>query len=210
MLRASQDGALVVQEDVMHDMRLTSTDAASFFVIGLVRRPCDYMMSVWASSSVNQWEKNAAGAREQGWWGQTPPYNNTADQERFELWLDDVTANRDKHRGYYYSNGVKFMSAAIAERYVNPNLVNCWVRTHAMVDDLKICMEQYEGCGGKYDAAGLSAERVAAAIAEANAADPPSVYATCSGFFSEEAMASVLQSEQSVIDDYDLDRCCSS
>ena len=53
----------------MHDMRLTSTDAASFFIIGLVRRPCDYMMSVWASSSANQWEKNAGGARKQGWWG---------------------------------------------------------------------------------------------------------------------------------------------
>ena len=79
-----------------------------------------------------------------------------------------------------------------------------------MVDDLKTCMEQYEGCGGKYDAAGLSAERVAAAIAEADAADPPSVYAACSGFFSEAAMASVLQSEQAVIDDYDLAMCCSS
>jgi len=59
----------VVQEDEMREMRLTSADAASFFVVGLVRRPCDYMLSAWASSSANQWEKDAAGAREQGWWG---------------------------------------------------------------------------------------------------------------------------------------------
>tara|TARA_B110001452_G_scaffold181267_1_gene152190 strand:- start:266 stop:571 length:306 start_codon:yes stop_codon:yes gene_type:complete len=56
-------------------------------------------------------------------WGQSPPYNNSADQQRFESWLADVTSNRDSHRGYYDVNGVKFMSAAIAERYVNPNLV---------------------------------------------------------------------------------------
>jgi len=82
-----------------------------------------------------------------------------------------------------------------------------------MVDDLAACMEQYEGCGGKYDAAGLSAARVAmvaAALAEADAADPPSVHAACSGFFSEAAMASVLRSEQAVIDNYDLAMCCSS
>ena len=34
------NGALVIQEDV-YNLTVSSADAASFFVVGTVRRPCD-------------------------------------------------------------------------------------------------------------------------------------------------------------------------
>ena len=53
--------------------QVNADDAANFFVIGLVRRPCDYQLSVWASGSRNNYHKNPALAKAQGWWGASPP-----------------------------------------------------------------------------------------------------------------------------------------
>ena len=110
------DGALVVEEDVHHDLRVrhatpphlcvyaahataptlqpphrcsrltptlaasqvTADDAANFFVIGVVRRPCDYMVSRWAKSSETKRAKNATRAAAEAFWGETPPYNSSA------------------------------------------------------------------------------------------------------------------------------------
>ena len=43
----SPNGALVIQDDVHHGLKLTRGDAQNFFTIGLVRRPCDYLLSSW-------------------------------------------------------------------------------------------------------------------------------------------------------------------
>ena len=67
------------------------------------------------------------------------------------------------------------MSTSIRDRYDDPGLAHCWVRTHSMVDDLKKCMRDYQACGGKYDPKALWGWRVRAAINSANEADPPSV-----------------------------------
>lgn len=111
-----KDGALVVEEDVRHDLhvrraasrpthtptpppplgipqphgtsstprtcthmtpQVTARDAANFFVIGVVRRPCDYMVSRWAKSSESKRARNATRAAAEGYWGETSPYDSS-------------------------------------------------------------------------------------------------------------------------------------
>ena len=49
-IKLGRDGALVVQVDTK-PIQVSASDAARFFVIGLVRRPCDYARSVWSFRS---------------------------------------------------------------------------------------------------------------------------------------------------------------
>ena len=46
-------GGLVIQDDVNHELKTTTADAGPFFNIGMVRRPCDYMVSSWAFTSLS-------------------------------------------------------------------------------------------------------------------------------------------------------------
>jgi hypothetical protein len=218
------DGALVIEDDfghrgaapdtsghtfIHHDLQVNADDAANFFVIGLVRRPCDYQLSVWSSGSKNNYHRNPALAKAQGWWGASPPYDNDEDREKFNIWLDNVIGNRDSNRGFYDGNGVVFMSAALNKRYPDPSKVHCWVRTHKMTEDLKTCMQKYEACGGKYDHEGLSASNVAAAKALADEGTPPSEHAACSSFYNSSMLSKVMSTEQEVVNAYDLGHCCS-
>ena len=49
-IKLCRDGTLVVQLDTK-PIQLSASDAARFFVVGLVRRPCDYARSLWAFRS---------------------------------------------------------------------------------------------------------------------------------------------------------------
>lgn len=101
------------------------------------------------------------------------------------------------------------MSAALRERIPDEGLVHCWVRTHEMHDDMKKCMNVYDACGGKYDDKGGWQWRFAEVRRAANAAIPPSFYAKCSSFFTDEMLATVRGSEAAVIERHHLEKCCS-
>ena len=106
--------------------------------------------------------------------------------------------------------GALLMSSSIRERYDDPSLAHCWVRTHSMVDDLRLCMAQFEECGGSWDKEGLSLERVQAARTKADRSIKPSTYAACSTFFnSSSTMDAVMESERDVVEKYSLGSCCS-
>lgn len=206
------EGALVIQEDVHHDLTIAAKDSLDYFVIGLVRRPCDYMLSSWSAGSSRIHETDPVHAEKQGVWGLSRPYDNPKDRERFRLWFDHVTANRDSGRDFYEGEGAIYMSSALAKRIPDPTLVHCWVRTHEMVDDLKKCMKQYEGCGGLYDKDGLSDERVAGIKQLAEEAVTPAeqqTHAACNTFFNKTMMNTVMKSESSVISHFNLGSCCS-
>merc|ERR1719223_1727060 len=115
-------------------------------------------------------------------WGSSPPYDNEPDRNRFATWLGSAAEKRDA--GKSWGDGSRFMSSHLQQRYEDPDVVHCWVRTHMMVDDLKQCMRQFGQCGGKWAGPdSLSDERVAAAKKRADAGIPPSKYASCSSFF---------------------------
>ena len=103
-VKLGRDGALVVQADTS-PVQVSASDAARFFVIGLVRRPCDYARSVWSfrSGRCAQCSTGANGTStssmqgpkycwlravcESGIYGSTPPYTSASDLARFESWV---------------------------------------------------------------------------------------------------------------------------
>jgi len=127
--RIGPNGAFIVQEDVVHTLSVDEADAQDFFVVGIVRRPCDYMLSTWAWMSEHNKGKGFP------MWGVKPPYDNPDDLSRFSGWVDNVIAHRDAGKGY--EEGSFFMSSHMAQRYEDTQHVHCWVRTHNMVDDIK-------------------------------------------------------------------------
>jgi len=200
-------GALIIQDDINKDLQTTSADASNFFVLGVVRRPCDYLVSTWAWSSMTQ----PSG----GMWGTSPPFDTDDDLAAFTQWLDKNIAKRDEGENWYGTKesgmGAKFMTSALDARYQDPNLVHCWVRTHSMTDDLKKCMAQYGSCGGNYKLDGLDAETLDEAHAKANTWIKPTETAKCSTFFKNATlMKQVMASESSLISKYNLGSCCSS
>jgi len=202
-------GALVIQDDTAHELQLAPTDAAAFFVIGLIRRPCDYMVSYWAYTSDRQRKLHTEA--DTGKWGLHPPYSGDDDLARFTKWLSTVVMMRDGGRSWL--QGSTFMSQALHDRIPDPSLVHCWVTTHRMVDDLKRCMKQYEACGGTWAETGLTAANIAeAAKRTAGFSDGdirPSPHAGCSTYFKNATlMKLVMDSEEAVIRDYHLDSCC--
>ena len=127
--RIGPNGALVIQEDVVHSLAVDKADAEDFFVVGIVRRPCDYMLSTWA------WMSEQNKGKGFPMWGTKPPYDNPDDLGRFRGWVDNVIAHRDA--GKSYEEGSYFMSSHMAQRYEDTKNIHCWVRTHNMVDDIK-------------------------------------------------------------------------
>jgi len=104
-IKLGRDGALVIQVDTQ-PIQVSASDAARFFVIGLVRRPCDYALSIWSFSSdrcltctlehTAPWNNTAApycsldslrSSYLAGSYGDTPPYTSAGDLARFDRWV---------------------------------------------------------------------------------------------------------------------------
>lgn len=198
-------GALIVQEDTDHKLQTTEDDANNFFVIGSVRRPCDYMLSQWAwMSKANDGEDKDGLDR----WGKHEPYDSPEDHDRFYNWANKSLAHRDK--GDDYEHGSYVMSSHMDQRFDGVELPHCWVRTHKLVEDARFCMEQFEQCGGYYNRTGLSDAAVAEATQLAIAAEPMTSVASCDTFYSDSLKGEVLQTDQWLIDWFGLDSCCSA
>ena len=174
-------------------------------MLGVVRRPCDYLVSTWAWSSMLRMGQ----PDETHTMGKKPPFDTDDDFAAFTKWLNGAIAKRDA--GKDWNAGATFMTSALDQRYQDPNLAHCWVRTHSMTDDLKKCMAQYGSCGGNYKLDGLDTDMVDELHAKANGAIKPTETAKCSTFFKNATlMKQVMASESSLISKYNLGSCCSS
>lgn len=197
-------GSLVVQEDSNHDLKLLDRESDEWFTIGLVRRPCDYMISQWAWMSVNRAKRNLPPDDR---YGAKPPYDSKEDLERFRFWANLTLYHKAK--GDTLEQGSFMMSSHIERRFEAPENVHCWIRTHEMVKDLKMCMGKYEQCGGTLKDKGLSEEVVQAAMARAESQIPHTPTAPCSTFFDKPLEHLVMQTEQDAVDRFNLVKCCS-
>lgn len=206
-------GSLVFQDDNNYGMKASKHDAGHFFVIGAVRKPCDYLVSYWAfGSALNAEDPDRdADSNNLRIWGRDPPYDNHDDIKRFQTWLGDISAARDL--GMSFEEGTNLESVGILDRYESPSIVHCWVQTDRLVDDMKKCMQQYQECGGYIMEDGLTDERVAQAVTRA-AGTARSDVAECSTFFDRESTSKVLkkvmESEQSLMDAFEMGTCCAS
>ena len=174
-IKLGRDGTLVVQVDTK-PIQLSASDAARFFVVGLVRRPCDYARSVWAFNSgkcascdvgldsagasrmstssllathrrVNCSVPSFRAMCDSGIYGATPPYASASDLARFDRWVRGTRPIPLGHAGGLTRELTKRLGANLSAH------VHCWVRTHEMDAGLVACLEAYgETCGGRLGA----------------------------------------------------------
>lgn len=180
------NGALVIQDDTAH-MQVEERDARRFFVVGLIRRPCDFALSTWAYQS--QQNKGHPGPCD----GLHPPFDSDEDMARFENCIsrqERAPLNRLS------------MAAMLVNSYPDPSLVHCWARTHSLVHDVKMCMEKFAECGGNVTVNSYKG------LHEMD--NMVSDHAPCSSFFKNQTtLKSMLEREGTVIDTYNLNGCCS-
>lgn len=156
---------------------LSSNDVkdASRFVIGLVRNPYDYYVSLWGYTSYPNTccYKSALTSeeREQDL-GRDNPYGKTdEDKARFRKWLRDISADnlgveslrfygsylrQPDHatpEGWHYlkskapevQDHMSVIDEALRQFTPDSGPVTCWVHTENLVDDVRKCLEMYEG-----------------------------------------------------------------
>ena len=178
-------GALVVQDDVFHNLRVTAKDARRWFVLGLVRRPCDFALSHWSFD-------NDRGLGPEETRGSKPPYSSAADIERFA--------------GYLLKRDVS-MTHRLKQRYPDPSLTHCWARTHSLVSDVRACVHQFVRCGG--NATFSASDWARLEREEQQAPKQTSSHASCEIYFNTTMRARMWAAEGELIQRYKLGSCCS-
>jgi len=180
-------GNFSIEQDGDFAAQLTPEDKQNYFVIGVVRRPCDFLVS---------------------------NYYEAGQYEDFEKFVEERLAgsiDADPRVGHTW-----LMSEAIKMRYGTGSNVHCMIRTHNLKDDFIGCMREFEACGGalKTDSESLDQlvdEALKLGTDEAHKSgrsvgDHPA----CTKMFGTDLMSKVLTKEKSVISEFDLGSCCSS
>jgi len=206
--RIGPEGALIIQDDTAQTLQVTAADEENYFIIGLIRRPCDYLLSSWSFSSAKT--STDAGVGPHYKWGIDPPYDNDADRERFGTWVKEISKHRDE--GSTWVGGASYESVLLRDRIPDTSLVHCWVRTHDMVKDLEACMKQYQACGGTaVEPLGLSSANVSDVQESLTSAYvQPTQHASCNSFFKNATVKeTVMASELPLVSQFNLGECCS-
>jgi len=179
---------------------LTPKSKTKQFVIGLVRRPCDYILSRYCmglfvdTQSRDEMEK----LEDKGEFRDLVMKltNGTLDETTNEKWV---------------------MSRQIEERYGNKNNADCWMRTHSLKSDFIECLRQYQACGGSLivdtndvpQVVDAAMHETSKEMAKDNSRSVGS-HPACTDMFDHEMIANVVKTQQKVIDDFNLGTCCSS
>jgi hypothetical protein len=184
-----------VDEDGDIAAQLTPEDKQNYFVIGVVRRPCDFLVS---------------------------NYYETKGHQNFTKFVENrlkgTTDKADPRVGHTW-----LMSKAIEMRYGAGSNVHCMIRTHSLKADFIGCMRKFKACGGTLTTDEslehlaldhLVDETLQKSVDHAHT-EGRSVgdHPACAELFGKdggELLAKVVEKEQSVISEFDLGSCCSS
>ena len=143
-------------------MPISSADGHKYFVIGMVRPPCDYLLSQWVEQSNEAnakptpgWAKSAK-KDPANWYGDghhdSPPYSSEVDKGKFRDFVG-LTINETNKVGPskatleespLMSVGARVRGYDKAE---DGGYLHCIMYTHTIVNDFKKCIRQYESCG---------------------------------------------------------------
>jgi len=195
------------QEDIV-DARLVADDKTDNFVIGLVRRPCDFMVS-WFYEVRKDYPKMTLDEFVEG---QLTMKGMT--YEPHDVLSLNMSNIAKANEGPYLAPHL--MSQAIAQRYGSGDNVHCMIREHNLEAEFLDCMQKYQACGGKFqiEEGSSLATAVRTALNEAvdiahNAGRSVNDHPECKQLFSKDLETKVLATEQKVIDQFKLNSCCS-
>ena len=112
---------------------VTQAHADNYFVIGLIRAPCDFVLSTYLQT-INS-------AKTHRIWNPSNPKNLTK-------WFNGRSQSQDK-KGNTMAQLYAHVDELdlVHERYGNPNKVHCMVTTNNMHEGLYRCLQQFKACG---------------------------------------------------------------
>ena len=175
---------------------VTAEHAQNFFVFGLVRRPCDFMLSEWIQQ--NGFTSKAA-----------------SDKELFNRFIVE-SLNRSAYLSATPTMDealdTKVLSDRVKARYGGGH-VHCMASTHSMKEDFVSCALKYKACGGTVNSTHLEDSYLDAAIAAATEAAhahgrSAGDHIACESMYDDETMKAVQEKEQDLIDQLKLGSCC--
>jgi len=187
-------------EDNLEKHRLSPQKKEKAFVIGLVRRPCDFLVS-WYYQLRSHCDLKSDETKHLN-------CNNNGVKSKlaaqFKDFVNDTEASAP-HR----------MSTALDARYGTDDNVHCMMRAHNLKADFIACMDQYQACGGTINNAtkleDLTHEALHKAVGVAREAGRGvGNHPACSKLVDKDLEATVLETEGTVVSKYNLEACCSS
>ena len=184
------DDMLVVIEEFDSLSSLT-TDAADSFVIGSIRAPCEYYLSLWSYGSHGKgWQFAASdSATQQELYGRSPPFDNKQDRERLTAWLlENAALLTGRVRQSY---GLERHELAA---------VDCWLHTEQLHDDLRDCLLEYEARQGTVNWRSFPGE----GVERLNSA----THAPCEVMFDSSLQALVREMDGRVFSAFNYSSCC--
>merc|ERR1711865_1087266 len=198
------------------DVPIEAADGKNYFVIGLVRRPCDYVLSQWVQKSNERKHEGKIDEK----YGTSSHMDSEADKAKFNMFVGSMLNKTEKTsdtRGLTLGEA-PFMSVATRVRgydsAMDGGYMHCVMKTHTVEDDFKKCIKQYERCGGVVNPATFTDKVIKDTIVQASKdarAGGRSVgdHASCDSMFDSTTKAAMEKIEKSTISKYDLGRCCS-
>ena len=172
----------------------TGMEVGRDFVVGSIRHPCNYYLSLWGFGSDGKgdlYSRQTANMKKI-LYGHTPPYNNTEDLEALDRWLGrnaGVLSNRLKQ------------SYALPGRPFDASLVDCWLETEHLLASLERCLNLYESRGGVVKWHELPSPE--------DGHTNPSSHASCTEMFDETRQSIVEKRDIQIMKQFNYTSCCS-
>lgn len=206
--------------------RLTAEDLSTTFVVGLIRNPFDWYISLWSYNSDghgafldaltqkqrDEYLGNGQGAHRR--WG-----DSDEDVERFRKWIRLVNHEKMGVLTYRFffsyvsqpnrASNFSLTSTARQEIQRNSSLLDamehgyqaakkqiCWVHTENIVNDVRSCLEEYELPSGRGSLVDWGSFEELAARSGHN----PSNHASCGTFYDQSTIDYVVKSDRHVFE----------
>mmetsp|Transcript_23508 Transcript_23508/g.65184 ORF Transcript_23508/g.65184 Transcript_23508/m.65184 type:complete len:306 (-) Transcript_23508:1461-2378(-) len=164
---------------------------ADAFILGSIRAPCSYYLSLWSYGSHGKgWQFSTSGrAGQMELYGLSPPFDNRADKGRLTAWLlENAGLLTSRVRQSY---GLEHHEISV---------VHCWIHTEQLERDLRRCLLEYEVRGG-----GVKWEHFPGGDAERVNSE---AHAPCSRMFDSSREALVREMDGRVFSAFNYSSCC--
>lgn len=201
----------------------------SYWVIGSLRNPCDYYVSMWAYNSCCGGFVSRYSSRLRKFLGnrthKDDKFGAEEDVNNFRRWvreLSDDTYNYETIRMWvnYYAEAphpyydcrrrklcvddpeIEYNMTRDMHSESMASLANCWVMTDNLVDDLRACLEQYQAETNN----AVNFTRYDELVA--NTAKNPSMHQHCAHYYDEDTAQFVKERDLLLVKAFDFKTCC--
>ena len=197
---------LAYQMDINEDGIISDVMADNYFVFGLTRKPCDFLLSNFIQGQLFMDHSNT------DWGGPDGDRNKRLFREYVYKALNNSHEANGHFNTLHDALSTNMLSDRMSKRY-GQHHVHCFTSTHNMKEDFKRCVAQYEACGGVVNHKFMTDAVLdnALAIAKQNAMGngrKVGNHAACSTMFDAETIRAVKQHEGSLF--FGSADCCSS